>query len=320
MSKITQWILADAGLNDAGSLRYVLGTPARGSTGRIFKHILLAAAYIGILIAGAVGLKLAQGAPSSIVYAALYLPTVAAQALVSAAAFGFTIHTVHTLRRKQTWDSLRVTAGGSASAIRAAWAAAIYYRLSGMIGVLIYAPRVVLLGFLLWDLTAFNGDYLTLIAGGHQPAITPPFEIPLFGAYIAAAFLLPLSALGLEAAIGLLLSTFARSRQTAGLIQIVLSVARAGWSLIPVALFASLTMDAGGGASPDGIRFVLLLINGAAGDWGLGMMHAATVDRIWASVPYSAYIGVALLGVMLLHSGLTALILRWAARRAQNID
>jgi hypothetical protein len=50
------------------------------------------------------------------------------------------------------------------------------------------------------------------------------------------------------------------------------------------------------------------------------MMHAATVDGIWANVPYSAYIGVALLGVVLLHSGLTALVLRWAARRAQNID
>ncbi len=320
MSKITQWIMADAGLKDEGSLRFVLGKPASFSAGRVFKYILVAVAYIGLLIAGASLLGAVSGTPSAVVYQALYIPSVLAQALVSAAVFGLTIHTVHTLRRKQTWDSLRATAGGSGAAIRAAWAAAVYYRLGGMLAVLVYAPRIVLLGFLLWDLTAFNGDYLTLIAGGHQPSITPPFELLLFGAYVAAAFLLPLSALGLEAAVGLLLSTFARSRQTASLFQIVLTVARVGWSLIPVALFASLTTEAVGGASLDGIPFILLLMNGTAGDWGLGMMHAATVDGIWANVPYSAYIGVALLGVVLLHSGLTALVLRWAARRAQNID
>ena len=236
-------------------------------------------------------------------------------------AFGFTIATVHNLRRKQTWDSLRATAGGSTAAMRAAWAATVYYRLSGMLGVLVYAPRLVLLGFLLWDLTAFRGDYLSLIAGGHQPAITPPLEIPLLGAFVAAAFLLPLSAIGLETAVGLLFSTFARSRQTASLIQIVLTIARVCWSLATVFLFTGLTTaPINGQPMTEGLSLLTLLANGAAGDWGLGMMHTATIDTIWANVPSSAYIGIALLGVVLLHSGLTAVILRWAARRAQAID
>ena len=320
MSRITQWIVTDAGLNDAGPLRYLLGKSGRSTRRSFLLHLLLAIVYIGLLIAGAVGLNLAQGSPSAIVYTALYLPSVLAQALVSAAAFGLTIHTVHTLRRKQTWDSLRATAGGSAAAMRAAWAAAVYYRLSGMLGVLVYAPRLVLLGFLMWDLTAFRGDYLTLIAGGHQPAINPPFEILLYGAYIAAAFLLPLSAVGLEAAVGLLFSTFARNRQTASLIQIVLTAARIGWSLASVFLFTSLTAAVVIGPVAGPSPLFALLASGAAGDWGLGMIHAATVDSIWASVPYSAYTGVALLGVVLVHSGLTTMILRWAARRAQAID
>ena len=168
-----------------------------------------------------------------------------------------------------------------------------------------------LFGFLLWDLTAFRGDYLTLIAGGHQSSITPPLEILLLGAFVAAAFLLPLSALGLEAAVGLLLSTFARSRQTASLIQIVLTVARVCWPVVPVFLFTSLTsFIVNGQPVPDVRTLLALLANGAAGDWGLGMMHTATVDTIWANVPYSAYIGLALLGMVMLHSGLTALILR----------
>jgi hypothetical protein len=321
MSRITQWILADAGLNDAGSLRYLLGRSGHTSRRSLLVHLLLAVAYVGMLIIGAVALNVAEGAPSGIAYTALYVPTVLAQALVSAAAFGLTIHTVHNLRRKQTWDSLRATAGGADAAMRAAWAAAVYYRLRGALGVLVYAPRLVLLGLLLWDLTAFRGDYLTLIAGGHQPAITPPFEILLLGAFVSAAFLLPLSAIGFEAAIGLLLSTFARSRQTASLIQIVLTIGRFIWGIAPMLMAVELISTASSGIEmdPAGSWFKLLL-NGAAGDWGIGALHTATTDTIWSAIPYAAYIGVALLGVVLLHSGLTVLILRWASHRAQIID
>jgi hypothetical protein len=321
MSRMTQWIIADAGLKDAGPLRYLLGKSRHASRRSLVLHLLLAIVYIAVLIVGAAALNVAQGSPSGIVSAALYVPTVLAQALVSAAAFGFTIHTVHNLRRKQSWDSLRATAGGSAAAMRAAWASTVYYRLSGMFGVLVYAPRLVLFGFLLWDLTAFRGDYLTLIAGGHQPSITPPLEILLLGAFVAATFLLPLSAVGLEAAVGLLFSTFARSRQTASLIQIVLTVARFVWGVAPVLMVSTIISGVPTGAEIDPIgAWVKLLLNGAAGDWGISTLHATAVDTVWSAVPYSAYIGVALLGVVLLHSGLTALILRWAARRAQAID
>lgn len=321
MSRITQWVIADAGLNDASPLRYLLGKSGHTSRRSLAVHILLAITYIAVLILGAVALNVAQGSPSSIVNTALYVPTVMAQALVSAAAFGLTIHTVHHLRRKQSWDSLRATAGGSAAAMRAAWAATVYYRLSGLFGVLVYAPRLVMLGFLLWDLTAFRGDYLTLIAGGHQPPFTPPLEIVLFGAFVAAAFLLPLSSIGVEAAVGLLFSTFAHSRQTASLIQIMLTAGRFVWGVAPVLMVSTIISGAPAGIEIDPVgAWFQLLLNGATGDWGISALHAATVDTVWSSVPYSAYIGVALLGVVLLHSGLTALVLRWAARRAQAID
>lgn len=321
MSRMTQWIMADAGLNDEGPLRYVLGKSGQTTRRRILVHVLLAVVYIGVLIAGASALNLASGSPSAVVNTALYVPTVLAQILISAAALAFTIHTVHNLRRKQTWDSLRATAGGSSAAIRAAWAATVYYRLSGALGVLVYAPRLVLLGFLLWDLTAFRGDYLTLIAGGHTPAIMPPLEILLLGAFVAAAFLLPLSAIGFDAAVGLLFSTFARSRQTASLIQIVLTITRVLWGLLPVAMFNSNVLLAPDLAST-GSEYMggLILATHTAGDWGLSMLNIGTVDKIWSGVNSSAFIGIALLGMVLLYSALTVLILRWTARRAQNID
>lgn len=319
MSRITRWIVADAGLTDAGSLRYVLGKSEQATGRRLLRHILLAIVYISVLIFGAVTINPSQDGASADVYDALYASTVITQFLVSAVAFGLTVHTVHTLRRKQTWDSLRATAGGSAAAIRAAWAATVYYRLSGLLGVLVYAPRIVLLGFLLWDLTAFNGDYLTLIAGGHQPSIAPPFEILLLGAYIAAAFLLPLSAVGLEAAVGLLFSTFARSRQTATLIQIVLTAGRFLWSVIPAAYLSEHLSQALGLVDPGALR-TSFLASSIAGDWGMSSMNISNIDTIWSNVGSSAFFGAVFLGVVLLQSGLTVLILRWAARRAQTID
>lgn len=319
MSRITQWIAADAGLNDAGPLRYMLGKSGRMTRRSLVMHILAAVAYIGILITGAAALGIASGTPSAIAYTGLYVPTIAAQFVVSAMAFGLTIHTVHNLRRKQTWDAMRATAGGSAAAMRAAWAATVYYRLSGLLGVLVYAPRLVLLGFLLWDLTAFRGDYLTLIAGGHRPIIAPPFDILLFGAYIAAAFLLPLSAIGLEAAVGLLFSTFARSRQTASLIQIILTSGRFLWAVIPAAYLIEQMSVSLQLTEPAFLR-ASFLASSIAGDWSLSSMNISNIDKIWSDVHSSAYYGVILLGVVLLQSALTALILRWAARRAQNID
>ncbi len=321
MSRFTRWILDDAGLSDSAPLRYLLGKSVRSSWQTAALQVLLAAVYIVVLVVAADRILPVDGTLSAKVSAALYLPTVLGQLLVSAAAFALTLHTIHNQRRRQTWDTLRATAGGTMAAMRAAWAAAVYYRLSGMLGVIVYAPRLVLLALLLWDLTAFRGDYLIQIAGGHQPVIPPLLELPLMGAFIASAFLLPISAVGLEAAVGLLFSTFARTRQTAGLIQIVLTVARALWSLIPVLLLGDLMAAAARGDTPGALGgWLAMLAGGASGDWGLSMMHAATVDTLWAAVPYSAYIGVALLGVVMLHSGLTVLILRWAARRAQRLD
>ena len=63
MSRITQWIVADAGLNDAGPLRYVLGKSGRTSRRGLALHLLLAVAFIAILIVAAI-LNRTEGSPS----------------------------------------------------------------------------------------------------------------------------------------------------------------------------------------------------------------------------------------------------------------
>lgn len=321
MSRIRRWIQSDAGLNDDAALRFVLGKAGRTTWQSALIHILAASAMITFMIVFAERFFPPQGTVSAKIFGALYGFTVAGQAIVSAAAFALTVHMIGGHRRRRTWDPLRATAGGTLAALRAAWAAAVYYRLSGLLGMLVYAPRVLLLGLLLWDLTAFRGEYLTMIAGGHTPALPPFFELPLLGAFIAAAFIIPLSALGLEAAVGLLCSTFARSRQTASLLQIGLTVVRVLWAVIAVSLMSDLVNTIKTSqVSSDMNGTLIMLVNGAAGDWGLSGLHAETVDGLWANIPYSAYIGVGLLGVVLIHSSLTVILLRWAARRAQRLE
>lgn len=319
MSKITQWIVADAGLNDVSPLRFMIGNTKYASRRGLVINSLSAIAFIGILILLTLIDSTPQRGPSAVIYSALYVPTLFMQVVISATVFATTLHFIHNVRSKKTWDSLRATAGGSSTAMRAAWAGIVYFRLRGPLAIFVYAPRLVLLGFLLWDLTAFRGDYLTLIAGGHQPAITPPLEIPLLGAFIAAAFLLPLSALGLEAAVGLFFATFARSRTSATLIQIVLTAGRFLWGLLP-ALLLSRQLN----LLPELPRPIVLrlsfLANGVTGDWGLSSLNISNIDKIWSNIDHSAAFGLVLLGVVLLQSGLTMLILRWAARRAQYID
>lgn len=321
MSRLSRWIQSDAGLQDGAALRFLLGKAIHGSRQSVLLHVLTAAGAIALVLIIADRFFPVNGTASAKVLGGLYAFTVIGQAVVSAGAYAQTVHMIGGQRRRQTWDQLRATAGGTLAAMRAAWAATVYYRLSGVLGVLVYAPRIVLLALLLWDLTAFRGEYLTMIAGGHSPALPPFFELPLLGAFIAAAFILPISALGLEAAVGLLFSTYARSRQTAGLIQIGLTIGRAIWAGLAVLAMRDLMGALEATQAIDGTTGLMtLLANGAAGDWGLTWLHAGTVDMLWANIPYSGYIGVALLGVVMAHSGLTLAILHWAARRAQRLE
>jgi hypothetical protein len=321
MKRLSRWIREDAGLRDDAPLRFLLGTQRQPPWQAMVAKVLLAVAYIVILFLVSVWVAPATVTASARFSTALYVPTVFAQTLVSAGVFALTLHTIHAQRRKQTWDTLRATAGGATAALRAAWAATVYYRLRSIIGILIYVPRIVLLALLLWDLTAFRGDYLIQIAGGHQPVIPPLLELPLMGAFIAAAFVLPISGLGLEAAVGLLFATLIRSRQTAALVQIALTIGRGLWALVPVIWLGDVLAQASTGSIADPVAgWFAMLLGAAAGDWGLSALHASAIDHLWAAVPYAAYIGIALLGIALLQSGLTVIILRWAARCGQNLD
>ncbi|NOG50358.1 MAG: hypothetical protein HND48_13705 [Chloroflexi bacterium] len=82
--------------------------------------------------------------------------------------------------------------------MRCAWAHIVYHRASRLLMVLTHAPRVFLFALLLYDLTSFRGDYLAQVIGVHNPSIPAALDV-LMGLIVTAAFVLPFTAIGLEA-------------------------------------------------------------------------------------------------------------------------
>ncbi|HEX2621765.1 MAG TPA: hypothetical protein VHL11_16520, partial [Phototrophicaceae bacterium] len=227
----------------------------------------------------------------------------------------YTSASVSNEKRHQTWDTLRTTRNGIGLALRARWSAAVFYRLSGLM-IVLYVARLILVGALLYDLTAFGGDYLAIISGGGVvPQLSLAIVILLEALSMAASFVLPLTGLGLDAAVGLLLGTLIHQRVWLALAQVLAGVARVGlvavmlWWLITNTNVTTMPSTAGALASMVGY--------GAFGDWGLRYLNLASYSELWAVVHYGIFTGVGLLVVAFGQALLTDLLVTLAVRRGE---
>jgi hypothetical protein len=304
------------------ALRYELGQPVRKPARVRYLRALLV--VLGLLLLGLAGYAIATGLfaheaganPLEALQNTLYWPTLALQLLLIAAAFSLTIGKVAREARRQNWDNFRATPDGADLTLRARWAA-VFYRLRGLLTIVI-AVRVVLLVGLLWDLTAFQGRYLDLLISGITPEIGLVVAILLLSLTMTAALLLPITSVGLNAALGLLLSTAVRQRTYVTLVQVVYLLLRIG---LAVVLLWAATGFLDGGLSPTDLGAWLLIFGAAAlGDWGLALLSLSLSGEVWATVPYGIFIGAALLIVALLQAALADGLLNWAVRRAQRAE
>lgn len=249
--------------------------------------------------------------------AVLYWPLLAAQVALHVAAIALTGGVISAARRRQTWNSLRATAGGAALALRTQWAL-VYYRLRGPLGALLLL-RALLIGSALLDLTAFQGRYLDLLSSG----ITPP--LPLVGAALllacalAASLLLPLTSVGFDAALGLWAGAALQARVYIFLAQAGLVLARLALTVV-LAAAARAFMAGSLFALPDPAAWALLLLYGAVGDQGLALLNLGLAGEIWAVVPYGILLGPALLLLALLQAAGSDWALARAIRRAERAD
>lgn len=300
------------------AMRHTLGAPARNTRRSL---ILQLVAALVLLIAAAVisgtgilGQNIALPI-SEVLLNALFWPTFIGQLILSLFVIVYTSGVVGDEKRRQTWDTLRATRNGVGLAMRARWSAAIFYRLSGFV-VALFIVRLILVGALVYDLTAFGGEYLAIISGGGVvPQLPLPAVIVLLALSMSASFILPLTGLGLDASLGLLLSTFIQNRVFLVLAQVILGLARFALAAAMVWLLVSITSPA---TMPSTAAAWLSMVGyGAFGDWGLRFLNLNAYSELWANVNYGIFVGAGMLLAAFVQAFLADLIVGLAVRRGE---
>jgi hypothetical protein len=255
---------------------------------------------------------------SQLLFNLIFWPALVLQIGLQLTVLLMSINTIGEERRRQTWDALRTTTEGAALTLRTRWSALIFYRLRFPV-ILLILLRVVLITGLLYDLTAFQGDYLRNLTGTIVPDVTLPLAVLLVAMAMTASLLLPVTALGFSAALGLLVSTFVKQRTYIVLTQIVLAAIRVTIVAALVIMVEQFRVDAL--AVDDVVLWLILFGFAALGDWGISFLYIGFFGaQVWAQVPYGILLGLALMIYVLVQAVLTDFILSYAIRRAERID
>src|SRR5664279_1484611 len=307
--------------SDHPMLRHELGTPVRPSWRQRYARALGAVIGGGVLLLIgyliATNLLRASAGQTTVeaVNAVVFCPLLVIQMILSVAALTSTSNFVSGHMRNESWDSLRATEQGAEMAMRARWVA-VFYRLRGLLGVVLII-RALLIGLMLWELTAFQGRYLDLLINGIVPDVPLVAAVLLVSFTMTAALLLPLTTVGFDAALGLLISALVQQRTYSTLVQAIVIFLRliiTGLLLLGATLFLEgqlfQTTDLG--------AWLLLSGYGAIGDWGLAFLHLGRNSEIWATIPYAIFFGLALLIFALAQAALADRLLLVAVRHAQK--
>ena len=313
--QLPEWARSDHPL-----MRYELGRAARIPRRRQYLRIAGFVALILVLYWGGyvIATGFFQNAPgqnlTESLIAIVFWPTLVLQVIMQVASLALTVNAVGEQKRRQTWDNLRATEGGVALAFRTRWAT-VYYRLRPLLAI-VMAIRIILIVGILIDLTAFQGRYIDLLINGVVPDISPIVAALLLAFMMTASLLLPLTSVGLDAALGLLVSVTAQQRLYSVMTQLIVVAIR-------LALVVGLTVGAtqfirGDLTLPDGAAWGLMGAFAGFGDWGLSYLHLGFYSEIWATIPFAIFLGIGLLIFSMAESALTEWVLNLAIRRAER--
>lgn len=252
--------------------------------------------------------------PTEIALNVLFWPMLTVQILVSVLSVALTGNTIAEEIRRQTWDNMRATEAGAELTVRTRWAA-VFYRIRGLLAVVILI-RLVLIGGILYDLTAFQGRYLDLLINGIVPDVALPVAALLLAFTMTACLLFPLTAVGFDAVVGMLIATSLQQRTYAVLAQILYVVFRLA---LLIALAFAVTQSVNGAlVTTDFGAWALSLGFAGFGDWGLTFLNLGFYGERWATVPFGIFLGLALLLLSLGLAAFTDWLMVIAIRQAER--
>src|SRR5258707_804733 len=176
--------------------------------------------------------------------------------------------------------------------------------------------RIGLIVSILYDLTAFQGQYIDLLVNNVMPEVSAVVAALLLAFVMTAGLLLPLTSIGFDAAIGLLVSVTVQQRVYSVLTQVIVVIIRVG---IMIALLVAATQFMRGNlTTSDSTGWLLMGGFSTLGDWGLSFLHLGFYGEVWATVPYGIFLGIGLLLFAMAQSAVTEWILALAIRRAER--
>lgn len=319
MRRLRNWLLPQWARLDHPLLQYEI-SHVRGKDGR--RRLALQFALLSLLIGGSALLYAATAGNAASAanltgrfWESIYYPIVVLQVITMILALALGAAAVGGERSRKTWDHLRVTEFGAAVALRARWAG-ILYRLRALI-LAILLLRLILIGGILYDLTAFGGLYAQMLGAQATPPLPEwRLDLLLIALAVAVSFLLPLVHIVSAAALGILVSVAVKERVYAAVIQILVVVAQLVISLAGVLVIAqTIARDTPGAGD---WNYALFFGFSALGDWGLLLAQLGSLGEIWQRVPHGATISFGLMAALVALAAAADGMMWLAARLAER--
>jgi hypothetical protein len=300
-------------------MRYMLGyhqTPRRQALIQTVLVLLLVAVSVGVSYAYVASTT--EETPSYREF--MYYPLVGAGILAQLLALTITVNWVALERQKETWETLQITTHGAEIGARARWML-VFYRLAPLLA-LIFVGRMGYVAALLQDITDFEGRAIDVRIIGISPEVTLEVAVFILAAFITAALIQPFVSLGLDAAIGLFIGATTKRRAAGILTTVTLMGVRAALSF--VALQSGGLIISANGTTPEIIDMSAAeawgrtLLMATQGDWSLRLLSLETLGNLWADLDEGIYLGLVILGLVVVQAVLANLLVIWAAHRIKR--
>lgn len=245
------------------------------------------------------------------VMAVLFWPAFVMLMVLSLGALLYGSNAAHELTTSESWPSIQTTTRGVELSLLTRWFG-VYHYLRGLLALVLLA-RIVLIGGMLYDLTAFQGRYLSMLMIGTVPVMPQPVAVILLTMLMSASLSLPIASVGLDAAVGVWIGIRFHHKLSIILIQLLLIVVRIGY-VAGLYLLATAVLDYQIKVGDAEIWFTILAYSGL-GDWGLSLLHLPSFGQMMVIVPYSLFLGAVMVIIAIAQSVLADWILARAIAR-----